>query len=422
MFQPKFLFVWCSSEIFMLFCRSKLIFNTQISTLSSHFIMLFKNVLSSSALQSQLIALVKENRISHAQLFLSQSGTHSFALAVAYAQYICCQARKENDSCGVCPSCIKFEKLAHPDLHFIFPNCITKTIKKEPDSRQFAQEFRNFVISKNYHIDIEDWLSELGGENKQATINIRDCSNIIQQNSIQSYEGGYKIFIFWCLDRLHHAAAPKLLKTLEEPEKNTLFILLTENQDKILATILSRTQLVKISPLDHDTIAQQLVKDFGISTQKAADIAEISEGSYVKAIQLHESNHELRNMLHKFEVLFASMSALKNYANHKQINFLLVQDTIASIVETGREEQKNFLRFALRMIRNILMLGSHNESVIKATTEEKKVMNFFTKTITLKNAQSILYECNQALYHIERNGNSTLVFTDFYLKVSRLML
>ena len=191
---------------------------------------------------------------------------------------------------------------------------------------------------------------------------------------------------------------------------------LLDNKGKMQAGILAGPFLID----DYDDFTGYYMQNR--ASLSAADIAEISEGSYVKAIQLHESNHELRNMLHKFEVLFASMSALKNYANHKQINFLLVQDTIASIVETGREEQKNFLRFALRMIRNILMLGSHNESVIKATTEEKKVMNFFTKTITLKNAQSILYECNQALYHIERNGNSTLVFTDFYLKVSRLML
>jgi len=384
--------------------------------------MLFKSVLTAPALKNQLISLVKENRISHAQLFLSQAGAHSFALAVAYAQYVCCQDRKEDDSCGVCPSCAKFEKLAHPDLHFIFPNCITKKVKKDPDSRQFVQEFRDFVFSKNYHIDIEDWLSELGGENKQATINIRDCSNIIQQNNIQSYEGGYKIFIFWCLDRLYHAAASKLLKTLEEPEKNTLFILLTENSDKILATILSRTQLVKIPPLDHNVIAKQLVNDFGMPMQKSEDIAEISEGNYVKAINLHENNNELRDMLRKFELLFSSMSALKNHASHQQINYLTVQEVIASIVETGREEQKSFLRFVSRMIRNILMLGTQNENLVKATTEEKKVMHVFAKTIALKNVQSILNECNQALYHIERNGNSTLVFTDFYLKVSKLML
>jgi len=384
--------------------------------------MLFKNVLTSSALKTRLINLVQENRISHAQLFLSQAGAHSFALAIAYAQYICCEARKDDDSCGICPSCAKFEKLAHPDLHFVFPNCITKTVKKDPDSKQFAQEFRNFVISKNYHIDIEDWLAELGGENKQPTINIRDCSNIIQQNSIRSYEGGFKIFIFWCLDRLYHAAAPKLLKTLEEPEQNTLFILLTENQEKILPTILSRTQLVKIPPLSQDIIAQQLVTDFGISIQKASDIAEISEGSYVKAINLYQNSNELREMLCKFEILFASMTALRNNATPQQINYLAVQETVGAIVDLGREEQKSFLHFIARMLRNILMMGANNEKVVKATSDEKKLMSFFTKSITLKNAQPILQECNQALYHIERNGNSTLIFTDFYLKVSRLLL
>jgi DNA polymerase-3 subunit delta' len=384
--------------------------------------MLFKNVLVSQTLKNHLISSVKENRISHAQLFLSQAGAHSFALAVAYAQYICCQNRKENDSCGVCPSCAKFEKLAHPDLHFLFPNCITKTVKKDSDSRQFAQEFRDFVFFEKYHIDIEDWLAELGGENKQATINIRDCSNIIQQNSIQSYEGGYKIFIFWCLDKLYHSAAPKLLKTLEEPEKKTLFLLLTENPDKILPTILSRTQLVKIPPLDQTLIAQQLVKDFGMTLQKATDIAEICEGSYVKAINLHENTGELREMQHKFEILFASMSALKNYGSPQQVNFFNLQDIIASIVAKGREEQKNFLRFVSRMIRNVLMLSTKNDNVVRATTEEKKILSNFTKSITLKNIQPILNECNQALYHIERNGNSTLVFTDFYLKVSRMMI
>jgi DNA polymerase-3 subunit delta' len=384
--------------------------------------MLFKSILVSPVLKSQLISLVKENRISHAQLFLSQAGTHSFALSVAYAQYICCQNRKEDDSCGMSPSCTKFEKLAHPDLHLVFPNCITKKIKKDPDSKQFAQEFRDFVFSKNYHIDMEDWLLVLGGENKQASINIRDSSYIIHQNSVQSYEGGYKIFIFWGIDRLYHAAAPKLLKTFEEPEKNTLFILLTENQDKILSTILSRTQLVKIPPLKSDIIAQQLIKDFGIAPHKAEDIAEISEGSYVKAIYLHENSNDFREMLKKFETLFSSMSAFKNYATPQQIHYLNVQDAIASIVDLGREAQKNFLRFVSRMVRNILMLGTNNENLLKATTEEKKTMSYFTKVISLKNAPLILNECNQALFHIERNGNSVLVFTDFYLKVSRMLL
>jgi DNA polymerase-3 subunit delta' len=209
---------------------------------------------------------------------------------------------------------------------------------------------------------------------------------------------------------------------LEEPEKNTLFILLTENQDKILATILSRTQLVKIPPLSGETIAQQLMEDFDITPQKATDIAEISEGSYVKAISIHENSNELREMLRKFEKLFSSMSALKNNATPQQINFLAIQDFFSSIIDLGREEQKNFLRFVSRMIRNILMLGLKNEKLVRATADEKKIVSFFTGVITLKNAQLILQECDQALYHIERNGNSILVFTDFYLKVSKLMM
>ncbi|MEG2070717.1 MAG: DNA polymerase III subunit delta, partial [Bacteroidales bacterium] len=256
--------------------------------------MLFKDVLVDQALKQQLINLIKEKRISHAQLFLGQAGSHTFALAVAYAQYLCCENRGENDSCGVCPSCIKFEKLSHPDFHLIFPNCITKSVKKDPDSKQFSQEFKDFVLEHQYHLDIHDWLDHLGGENKQASINIRDCANIINQNSIRSYEGGYKIYILWMVERLYHAAAPKLLKTLEEPENKTLFILIAESSDKILSTILSRTQLIKLPRLSVETIQKQLVSDFNISSDTAHDIAEISEGNYHKAITLYQNNSDMK--------------------------------------------------------------------------------------------------------------------------------
>lgn len=383
--------------------------------------MLFKDVIVEQPLKDQLISLVKETRISHAQLFLSPPGTHAFALAIAYAQFLCCENRADQDSCGTCPSCQKFEKLSHPDLHLIFPNCITKKVKKDPDSNLFAQDFKNFVLKNNYHIDIDDWLIELEGENKQATINMRDCSNIINQNSVRSYEGGYKIYILWCADRLYHSAAPKLLKTLEEPENKTLFILLTENQDKILTTILSRTQLVKIPRLQTSTIENQLIKEFNIPQQKAEDIAYIVEGNYLKARILTQESAQLREILKNFETIFSSAIALSSRKSHELIRFNEVKEIFSEIIAKGREEQKSFIKYMSRCFRNILMIHLGNDDMVMATSNEKKVLHVFKDYVTLKNSSSLLNECNSAIFHIERNGNSTLVFTDLFLKLSQIV-
>ena len=380
--------------------------------------MLFKDVMVEDNLKRQLVTLVKDNRISHAQLFLGQAGNHAFALAVAYAQYISCENRGEWDSCGVCPSCAKYEKLAHPDFHLIFPNTIAKNVKKDPDSKLFAQDFRKFVFDHNYHIDIEDWLIELGGENKQASINIRDCANIINQNNIRSYEGGYKIYLLWMVERLYYAAAPKLLKTLEEPENKTLFILMAQNPEKILTTILSRTQLIKIPRLAGEKIKSQLIADFGASEEIAKDIAEISEGNYHKAISLFQERGELKEMLDAFEQIFKSVLSFAQRKEISQIGFLDTQNTFADVISKGREFQKNFISFMIRMFRNTLLMNTNNEIMVKATAQEKRLLEFFKQSITLKNITPVLQECNQAIYHIERNGNSTIIFTDLYLKLA----
>lgn len=384
--------------------------------------MLFKDVLVDESLKKQLISLVNENRISHAQLFLSQAGSHSFALAVAFAQYICCEHRGENDSCGVCPSCAKFAKLSHPDLHLIFPNCTTNSVKKDPESALMIEDFRNFVMENNYHISLNNWLERLGGENKQASINIRDCASIINQNSIRAYEGGYKIYILWMVERLYHAAAPKLLKTLEEPENKSLFILITENSDKILSTILSRTQLVKIPKLKTENIRQQLVKDFGINDAEAEDIAKLADGNYNKAIELSQGNSEYKEMLKYVALILGSISALsKPVPNRTEVNYLDVKECFEEIVGKGREYQKNFMNYFVRILRDLLLHASNNDSINPISHAEASIVNSYASLINLKNISKIMDECNKAIYHIERNGNSAIILTDWYLKLSKLV-
>lgn len=379
--------------------------------------MLFKDVLVDDSLKKKLIDLVKENRISHAQLFLSQAGSHAFALSVAYAQYICCQNRGEDDSCGACPSCVKFAKLAHPDLHIIFPNCSTNEVKKDPDYTQFSDQFRQFVFQNNYHIDLHDWLIDLGGENKQAYINTRDCSLVVNQNSIKSYEGGYKIFILWMAERLYRDAAPKLLKTLEEPESNTLFILITENSDKILSTILSRTQLVKIPKLSTSTIQQQLIKDFKLNEQEAQDIALVADGNYNQALRLLNSESDHHQLLEQVNKVLGSIVALSRN-NLSQVAYMDIQDCFKDIIDKGREYQKAFMDAFIRILRNMLM---KDFPVSKCNSAEQNITQTYATAFNLKNVSQVFDECNKAQYHIERNGNSALILTDWYLKVAALI-
>ena len=380
--------------------------------------MQFKDVLVSPKLKEQLLNQVHEHRISHAQFFLAQPGNHAFALAVALAQYLCCEHPTDTDSCGTCPSCVQFSKLSHPDLHIYFPNCTTKTVKKDPDSIQLAQQFKDFVIKNEYHIDMQEWISELDGENKQPSINIRDCSSIINHNSMRSFTGGYKVYILWSVDRLHHAAAPKLLKTLEEPDGQSLFILISEKPDQILSTILSRTQLVKIPRLTDDELFNALkAANPDMDDLTAHDIAVISEGNYNKALQIYQNNAEQRDLIDTFDAMMSSIVAFAKGRHLAEINYAHVQELFGEIVKQGREKQKAFVELILRMLRNLLMQNTGSANLVKVTDQESGILSTF-RDLNLLHITKMTEECNKALYHIGRNGNTSIILTDLYFKMA----
>lgn len=382
--------------------------------------MQFKDVLADAALKQKLVDLVRAGRAAHAQFFLAQPGSHALALAVAYGQYLCCEHPTETDSCGECPSCKQYAKLSHPDLHLYFPNCTTKSIKKDPDSAQLAPEFKEFVLKNDFHVSIHDWLSELDGENKQASINTRDCSDILHHNNIRSHQDGYKVYILWCVDRLYHLAAPKLLKTLEEPESKSVFILISEEPDKILNTILSRTQLVKIPRLTDADIAQKLHQTYpDVSEEEASDIAVLADGDYNKAIHIVTDSEEQNTLLRQFETFFDSVVALAQRKSLNEVQYERVQETFSEIVEQGRECQKQFLNLTLRMLRNILMQNSRNSAMLKVTHQEQSVIAKYQGVLQLKQISTMTELCNKAIYHVSRNGNSSLIFTDLYFQLAK---
>ena len=380
--------------------------------------MQFKDVLADAALKQKLVDLVRAGRAAHAQFFLAQPGSHALALAVAYGQYLCCEHPTETDSCGECPSCKQYAKLSHPDLHLYFPNCTTKSIKKDPDSAQLAPEFKEFVLKNDFHVSIHDWLSELDGENKQASINTRDCSDILHHNNIRSHQDGYKVYILWCVDRLYHLAAPKLLKTLEEPESKSVFILISEEPDKILNTILSRTQLVKIPRLTDADIAQKLHQTYpDVSEEEASDIAVLADGDYNKAVHIATDSEEQNTLLRQFETFFDSVVAFAQRKSLNEVQYERVQETFAEIVEQGREYQKQFLNLTLRMLRNILMQNSQHMAMLKVTHQEQAVIAKYQGVLQLKQISNMAELCNKAIYHVSRNGNSSLIFTDLYFQL-----
>lgn len=380
--------------------------------------MQFKDVLVDAAFKQKLVDLAREGRSAHAQFFLAQPGSHALALAVALGQYLCCENPGEHDSCGECPSCKQFAKLSHPDLHLYFPNCTTKSVKKDPESSLFIKEFRDYVLQNDFHVDINGWLNILEGENKQASINSRDCSDILHHNNTQSHQDGCKVYILWCVDRLYHSAAPKLLKTLEEPESNSVFILISEEPDKILNTILSRTQLVKIPRLTDAELAEKLQQMYpDISPDEASDIAILADGNYNKAMHIVTDNEDQRVLLQQFEVVFDSVTALAQRKPLVSVQYEQAQEALAEVVAAGREYQKQYLQLMLRMLRNILMMNSNNSGLLKVTHQEQSVLDKYRGFIHLKQISVMTDLCNEALYHITRNGNSSLIFTDLYFKL-----
>ncbi|MFN7013856.1 MAG: ATP-binding protein [Bacteroidia bacterium] len=253
--------------------------------------MLFSEIPGHIEEKQRLIRSVKDNRVSHAQLFLGPVGSGNLALALAYAQYIACENKQAEDSCGECLSCKKYAKLIHPDLHFVFPINKIEDDKKAITSDKFLETWRSTVLDNPY-IDINKWNIALGIEQKLTIINVEEADAILKKLSLKSFEGGYKILIMWMPERMNIASANKLLKIIEEPPDKTLFLLVANNHEDLLPTIISRLQLIKIYPFKDEDIIETLKKQFNISDEQAKRIAFLSEGSLLSALELAQPDGE----------------------------------------------------------------------------------------------------------------------------------
>ncbi len=331
--------------------------------------MLFREIVGHKELKNRLIRTVLNEKVSHAQLFLGAEGSEKLALAIAYTQFISCSNKQiytENsdllaDSCGKCPSCVKYQKLAHPDLHFVFPVATTKSITSKPLSANFLKEWREELIESNYYTTLNEWYKKIGIENKQGRISVEEANQVIKTLALRAYEGGYKVMIIWMVEKLYHAAAPKLLKILEEPPPKTLFILIAEDTNSILKTVLSRTQLIKLAPLQDDDIREFMQHNFQVSAEKIETIVNIADGSFKNVFPYLSDQVEDNPYFN----LFREMMLLAY-----QRNFIKMKQKSEEISKLGRENIKQLLQYGIRIVRMCLYQDLGNIELIKYSGAE----------------------------------------------------
>ena len=381
--------------------------------------MLFSDVYVNEGVKNRLRRTVQNQRVSHAQLFLGSEGTHSLALAIAYAQYINCSHRTEKDSCGICPSCKKYQQLAHPDLHFYFPNATNQKIKKDPQSSEFYTEWREMILSTQAMFTLNDWYSKIEIENKQGIINTKDVEDLLYKASMKAYEAEYKVFVIWMIDKLRFDAATKLLKTLEEPDGKTLFVLITENHDKVLKTVLSRTQLLKINKLSTDALVDVLMQTKHYDASTAQYIAISSDNHLIHAMRTQEDENEDVFKLNLF-VACMRLAYQLAFPSHT-FDFNSVVDFISKLEALGREKQKDFLRYVISFVRKSMLLDYNLNNLLRITKQEQEALLKFRSFIH-KNNVSVFYKYfNDAISHIEYNVNAKILFADLLISLSYIL-
>jgi DNA polymerase-3 subunit delta' len=372
--------------------------------------MYFKDVVGQGSVKKRLIQSVRDERISHAQLFSGPEGTGKVAMAIAYAQYISCRNRTETDSCGVCPSCHKYNKLAHPDLHFVFPIFNTPKISK-PVSDDFLPQWREMVLN-NAYFDLGSWLTYIEAENAQGLIYERESDSIYKKLNLKSFESEFKVMIIWLPEKMHTACANKLLKLIEEPPNKTLFILITEDEEDVIGTIRSRAQLVKFPFIENEAIKAALLEIENVDTDLIPDAVNLANGNFIKAKAYLNPGEDEQFYFQKFQEM------MRQAYKREVLEQIQWADEMAKI---GRDKQKAFFAFALRMIREYFVMNMKENSMVYLNQNEKAWGKQFAPFINERNITAFFNEFEKGITHISWNGNPRIIFLDTALRTVRLI-
>jgi DNA polymerase III subunit delta' len=369
----------------------------------------FSQIIGHQETKTLLVNSVRQNHVAHAQLFLGQEGSANLALALAYATYINCEDRQADDSCGTCSSCVKMNKLVHPDFNFVMPVTSTKSVTKDVLSQKFLTDWREFVLANPYQ-GLNEWMQHIGAENKQGNISKEESRQLVKLVSLKAFEGDYKIVLIWLPELMHPFAANALLKLLEEPPAKTLFLLVSQSAEKLLATITSRTQIVQVRAFTQEEVMSYLQEKHGLDDTAAYQIAQLAEGNLNAATKLTSE------VSSDYFTFFTDW--MRNCYSYK---FDKVVDFSEEFQKLGRENQKNFLLYALNLFRKVMLYGVDQSLISYLPPNELDFVQKFSKLITENNADKLTQELNEAHYHIERNANPKMVFVDSSIQIAQYL-
>lgn len=376
--------------------------------------MRFCDIIGQETEKRQLRQAVLEGRIPHAQLFAGPAGVGKLALALAYAQYVFCPNRDEHDSCGTCPTCLQFNKLQHPDLHFVFP-----IIKGDEGDvcDAFADKWRGLLTEQRY-FDIDDWYRVLGTETKQGMIYEKESGEIMRKLSLKSFSGGYKIMIIWQPEKMNATCANKILKLLEEPPTKTLFLLVSEHPEQLLSTIISRVQEVRVPRLSEADIAAGIQTVYTwLSDQEAKTVAHMANGSYLAALKIMSESEESKGYFNDFVALMRNAWLVGQKKDYSALLKLRQWSYDMADSKVGREKQKAFLQYAQRQIRENYIYNFHCADMNYQTADESQFSSKFAPFIHDSNVERMMNELGKAEQQIAQNGNAKIIFFDLCLQM-----
>ena len=358
--------------------------------------MQFSDVIGQRDVKQHLAEMISLNRLSHALLFAGREGSGALPLAIAFSQYIICESPDEVDSCGVCAACKKASDLVHPDIHFSYP-VIPKKPGDKPVSTDYINEWREFIVQYPYG-NVYDWLQFIGAENKQGNITAQECNEIIHKLSLKSFESDYKVLVMWMPEYLDKEGN-KLLKLIEEPPLNTIFILVAENESMVLPTIVSRTQLVRVPPVNVEAIEEQLMLRAKITKDQARQIATVSGGNYRESLQiLQHAGEDWQSLLRDW------LNAIMKSGPVAQVKW------IEEMSRHGREKQKQFLRYFNHLLGQAIKIQVLQGVELPIPENEKDFALRLNKMAGIEQQRAMIDELDKASYYIERNANAKMLF------------